>query len=257
MKTINYPPKTRTDGETVRESPVSGALARATEEASKKRAELLNAIKGVRSGLAREIEESDAIDHEYLNRRSAALTQELISLNRECDRILREYAEALPDVAETGTSANVQVHINQIDHIDDETLPPPQAGDHHKHSSRATAAKLNERLELAMNRRQEIASEIQEIKDQRDAPLFVRMHGASKLIKGGFDRLAAGLLLDLICSGFYGLEQVMSSEGDTVEFCLRRVSALHGTAWLERLIETHPKEVESYKRLQEVLKESS
>jgi hypothetical protein len=230
MNTINLTHKVKLLERPVAAPQPIDAYTRNTLRTSKARADLLGAIRSVLPHLAEAIEQSDAIDLHELNARAAALAHEMLSINRECDRLLRNPDEtAIPAGDGAATISSTTVHF----------------------------VSLEERLEEAIHRRGEISDELQKIKEQRDAPLFVRMNCVSKLIKAGFDRYAAELMLDLICSGFYGLEQLMSSESDSVEFCLRRLAALHGTAWLNKLIKSQPEEVASYKRLLAVLKESS
>ena len=212
-------------------------------KAYKARSELMFALKTIRPGLAEEIEKSDALDHSELNRREEQLSRELVFLNRDCDRLLVNYDRTL---SQPNDSASEAQSLNELD-------PRP--------NSAGTIADLvhnhiEEKLAKALLRRQEITAELQKIKEQRDTPLFVRMNVASELLKSGLDKYAAEVLLDLITSGFYGLEQLMSGDSDTVEFCLRRVSTIHGTTWLDRLIYTQPPAVANYMRLRELIKDS-
>jgi hypothetical protein len=190
-----------------------GSLSAATR-AKAAHAQVINMLREVRPVMAKKIEESDAIDRHELNRKAQCLSEELLSLNRQCDQLL-------------------------VQHI-----------------SSSARAILEEKLQQASGRRYEITCELQKIKDQRDHPLFVRMDCASELIKSGLNSCAAEVLLDLICSGFFGLEQVISGEDDSVEFCLRHLSILHGLSWLNRLIESQPPEVASYIRLKQAIRES-
>ena len=219
------------------------AIAPVLSKAYKARAELMVALRKVRPALAAGIEKSDAVDHEELNRQVERLTRELVFLNRDCDRLLVDY-----DASLRSSSVNNKVT----------DMGPPEAYRWPNSDCKGivTQAHVEEALAKAMNRRNEIASELQQIKELRDAPLFVRLHAASDLIKTGFDQYAAEVLLDLISSGFYGLELLMSGDNDTVEFCLRRISTLHGTGWLDRLIHSQPPAVANYMRLRELMKDS-
>lgn len=244
MKTIQYKVAKKPSTSLPANSLGKEAIAPVLSKAYKARAELMATLRKVRPTLAARIEKSDDVDHEELNRRVERLTRELVFLNRDCDRLLVDYDASL----RPSSGANNKVT----------DMGPPEAyrWPNSDCNGPVTHTHVEEALAKAMNRRTEIASELQQIKELRDAPLFVRLHAASDLIKTGLDQYAAEVLLDLISSGFYGLELLMSGDNDTVEFCLRRISSLHGTGWLDRLIHSQPPAVANYMRLRELMKDS-
>lgn len=216
----------------------------AVSKAYKARSELIAALKAVQPALAAEIEQSDAIDHDKLNQTEEQLTRELVYLNRDCDRMLVKY-DGVPQPPSRLSGDII------LSNAPDASLSPD-----HSNTAVVSYNYIGEKLAKALLRRQAITAELQQIREQRDAPLFVRMNAASELLKSGLDQYAAEVLLDLISSGFYGLEQLISGDSDTVEFCLRRIATIHGTAWLDRLIISRPPAVANYTRLRELIKDS-
>jgi hypothetical protein len=205
----------------------------ALSKAYKARSELLANLKTIQPNIAAEIEKSDDINHAELNRTEEKLSRELIYVNRDCDRL-----SVKVDAELRGSEATTSdMHTDKVHNIDS----------FHNH--------LAEQLARAFQRRQEITTELNHIRERRDAPLIARMNAASELLKNGLDSYAAEVLLDLISSGFYGLELLISGDNDTVEICLRRIATVHGTAWLARLVASRPPAAANYLRLHELMQD--
>lgn len=222
-----------------RGSSSKGKVATSLSKAYKARSELLANLRNIQPTIATEIEKSDAINHEELNRAEEKLSRELADLDRYCDRLLIKF-----DVRVNTSSDPIsesQFRWSDANGID---------------RTAVINSYIEDKLANAIQRRQEIIAALQQIRERRDAPLFVRMNAASELLRCGLDSYAADVLLDLISSGFYGLEQLISGDSDKVEFCLRQIESTHGTVWLDHLITSQPPGVANYMRLRDLLKES-
>src|SRR5579883_3320447 len=119
-------------------------------KAFKARSELLANLKTIQPALANEIENSDAINHDQLNRRETLLSRELQFLNRDCDRLLTEYHMVLPSSRDPSS--------NLADNLAD------------------FQTRIDELLAKGLKRREEIALELAKIKEQREAPMLARLN---------------------------------------------------------------------------------
>lgn len=219
---------------------------KSTSVKDKARSDMLKTLAQIRPAFAEEIRTADFIDRTELNGQAEELVKALAIVNQEWNVVIQEYNDALSTISDDPQRAERFA-------VWRETQWSPDSDKSRRvvelRSFAPALADVEEKMEDVMQRRHVLSTNLRNIQEKMDAPLFARMMCAADLIRWNIHALAAEVLLDLIEIASNDGEKSVAKENNRAEWFLRKIASLYRLKWLDQLIEVKPPEVSSYRKL--------